>query len=243
MPLMGRGQRTASFDAGSGAEHPQPVDTMGNRHQTAVNGWHPFRNTLAHIELGDHAGQVEGMSMGQSDSTASNMPSLGNLRLLAVWLPVVGIGTVIGLVVLLVPHPRFSALLTLRLYLATMTVMAAGAYGFSRYIFGLRTAVSRGLGLIPTLTEYLHHFSELTGVGVKIKIDDDDATHLAPHTEVQLIRIIQEALNNVRKHARAERAWVIFEPDDGQVRITIRDNGRGFQRRSDDHTVMQSFGL
>lgn len=124
-----------------------------------------------------------------------------------------------------------------------MRKVVAGAYEDVRQaIFGLKVMVSRNLGLVPTLAEYLHDFSEQTGIAVKVKMDDEAATRLAPRTEVQLIRIIQEALANVRKHARAGRAWVTFDTEPGSARVTIQDDGQGFDSEQvrRDRT---SFGL
>ena len=60
---------------------------------------------------------------------------------------------------------------------------------------------------------------------------------LAPMSEVQLLRIIQEALSNVRKHAKARRAWVRLQPAGAGVEVVIEDDGVGFDpdglRRSD----------
>ncbi|MFQ5767576.1 MAG: GAF domain-containing protein [Acidobacteriota bacterium] len=109
-------------------------------------------------------------------------------------------------------------------------------------IFGLKMMVSRDLGLIPTLVEYLHDFSAQTGIAVELKNLDERATRLSPHAEVQLIRIIQEALANVRKHARAKRAWVIFEMAEEEAKITVRDDGSGFQER-EASSDRSSFGL
>ena len=56
-------------------------------------------------------------------------------------------------------------------------------------------------------------------------------------SEVQLLRIIQEALSNVRKHANARRAWVRLRPAETGVEVVIEDDGVGFDpdglRRSD----------
>jgi signal transduction histidine kinase len=59
--------------------------------------------------------------------------------------------------------------------------------------------------------------------------------------EVQLQRIIQEALTNVRKHAGACSARVIFALCDGQMQITIEDDGRGFD--PEEIRENQGFGL
>jgi len=106
---------------------------------------------------------------------------------------------------------------------------ARGAYEEARQaIFGLRSMVSRSLGLIPTLTEYLHDWSGQTAVPVDLQVDAEDATRLPPVVEVQLIGIIQEALANVRKHARARRVVVSVERRDEAARLAIHDDGRGF---------------
>lgn len=110
-------------------------------------------------------------------------------------------------------------------------------------IFGLRTMVSRGLGLIPTLTEYLHEFSVQTGIAVELESPDDRLLRLPPASEVQLIRIVQEALTNVRKHAGADRAAVRLYPDGPWVRVIIEDHGRGFDPRILTAAGHLQFGL
>src|SRR5690606_40933847 len=50
----------------------------------------------------------------------------------------------------------------------------------------------------------------------------------SPAAEIQLIRIIQEAMTNVRRHAQASRVAIRFEDSDEMLRVTIEDNGRGF---------------
>lgn len=113
--------------------------------------------------------------------------------------------------------------------LREMAAITAGAYEEVRQsIFGLRTMVSRGLGLIPTLTEYLHEFSAQNGIGVELEVSDGRPIHLSPASEVQLVRIIQEALTNIRKHAGAAHAWVRLHRQDPWVQVTIEDDGRGF---------------
>jgi signal transduction histidine kinase len=113
--------------------------------------------------------------------------------------------------------------------LQEMTGITERAYEEVRQsIFGLRTMVSRGLGLIPTLTEYLHDFSAQNGIGVELELTDGRPIHLSPASEVQLIRIIQEALANIRKHAGAAHAWVRLQRQDSWVQVTIEDDGRGF---------------
>ncbi|MFQ5882892.1 MAG: GAF domain-containing protein [Candidatus Methylomirabilales bacterium] len=125
-----------------------------------------------------------------------------------------------------------------------MKKVAAGAYEEVRQaILGLKIMVSRGLWLVPTLAEYLHEFSEQTGIAVELKIADERATRLSPHAEVQLIRIIQEALANVWKHAQARHAWVIFDTEGAGARVTVQDDGRGFDPGEATRLGRASFGL
>ncbi len=107
--------------------------------------------------------------------------------------------------------------------------IAEGAYEDVRQsIFGLRTMVSKSLGLIPTLTEYLHDYSEMRKIPVSLKISKPQVFKFSPHVEVQLIRIIHEALTNVFKHAEAHSGVVSFERDAGYAKISIEDDGKGF---------------
>ena len=55
-----------------------------------------------------------------------------------------------------------------------------------------------------------------------------DAARLASESESHLYRIVQEALNNVSKHAAARHVSVLLEHNDGEVRLIIEDDGRGF---------------
>jgi signal transduction histidine kinase len=85
-------------------------------------------------------------------------------------------------------------------------------------------------GLIPTLTEYLKRFSLETGIKAEIRLPEGDPPHFASAAEIQLIRVIQEALTNVRKHAGATRAVVRFGRDgSGSTIVSVEDDGRGFE--------------
>lgn len=95
-------------------------------------------------------------------------------------------------------------------------------------ILGLRTTVSPGTGLIPSLTEYLHRFSRQFGIDARLVLPSETDIRLAPGTEVQLLRIIQEGLNNIRKHAEARHAWVRFRLADDTAIVVIEDDGHGF---------------
>ncbi len=65
---------------------------------------------------------------------------------------------------------------------------------------------------------------------------------LTEEQELQVFRIVQESLNNVIKHAKTDKALVILKCDDKRCRITIEDNGEGFDRQN-RKTESESFGL
>lgn len=126
--------------------------------------------------------------------------------------------------------------------LESLEATARKAYAEIRQaIFGLRTMVSRDLGFVPTLTEYLAEVSRQTGLAIDLKVGDDRATRFSLNAEVQIIRIIQEALANVMKHAAATRVQVVFECGDGTTRLVVEDNGAGFDPA--EPRGRQAFGL
>jgi signal transduction histidine kinase len=95
-------------------------------------------------------------------------------------------------------------------------------------ILGLRETVSPAGGLVGTLRQYLQKFSRQAGIRAELEVQGDGALQFSPDAEVQLVRVIQEALTNVRKHANADRAWIRIGRHNGEVSINIEDNGQGF---------------
>jgi signal transduction histidine kinase len=136
------------------------------------------------------------------------------------------------------------SLATVRGEVHAIKAVVARAYEDVRHaIFGLKMMGSRGLGLIPTLAEYLHEFREQTGIAVKLTVADDRATRLSPEVEIQLIRIIQEALSNVRRHAQAGAGRVVFDCEGREALVIIEDDGRGFDPAEASRSGRISFGL
>lgn len=88
-------------------------------------------------------------------------------------------------------------------------------------------------GLVSALAEYLREFSRQTRIQTELVVAPDLRPRLPLHTEVQLVRIVQEALANVHKHARATRVRVTLTEEDGQQVLAVTDDGCGF----DPHAV------
>jgi len=91
----------------------------------------------------------------------------------------------------------------------------------------LRPSSLDDLGLTAALRAYLSNVQADTG----LEIAFDHAgigSRLSPDTEITVFRIVQEAVHNVVKHARATEVAISLKAADGTLRIEIADNGEGF---------------
>jgi signal transduction histidine kinase len=93
-------------------------------------------------------------------------------------------------------------------------------------IAGLRPALLDDLGLAPALRAYAAQRLEEQGTVVDVGVSLPH--RLPPTVEIALFRIVQEALNNVAKHAQARHVAVQLTETDGGVMATIVDDGLGF---------------
>ena len=110
-------------------------------------------------------------------------------------------------------------------------------------ILGLRLSLPRQ-GLVPALRGYLDAYAPMSGVRSSLDAADQvEALELQPEVEIQLVRIVQEALANVRKHAHATHAAVRLAVDAGVLEIEISDDGRGFDQNAEAPTGWPRFGL
>ena len=107
---------------------------------------------------------------------------------------------------------------------------------------GLRSKVLESLGLAAALREYVGNWSAHVGIPVQLHTNTAAASRLPPEIETTIYRLVQEALNNVVKHARADRVDVVLERSDESLSLIVEDNGVGFdpsQPPATDH----GFGL
>jgi signal transduction histidine kinase len=95
------------------------------------------------------------------------------------------------------------------------------------------------------LKEALEEFADLweRRGGTRATVTIDDGIDLTPKAQLQLSRIVQEALSNIRKHARANRAQVEIVQQNGEVVATVVDDGRGFDASLLDAKSTTRFGL
>jgi PAS domain S-box-containing protein len=98
--------------------------------------------------------------------------------------------------------------------------------GIKRYAQALRPGILDDLGLVPAIKWLAQEVNNLTGIEVQVKIDA--IPPLAPETQLVLFRIVQEALNNVQRHSGASGASITVDCQETAIRVTITDNGKGF---------------
>lgn len=96
-----------------------------------------------------------------------------------------------------------------------------------RFIFDLRPMILDDLGLEPTLRRYVQQFVDKHKMEVGVVLNGMNG-RLPGEIEVAIFRIVQEALENVAKHAHAKHAQVTLDANGDTVTITVEDDGAGF---------------
>jgi two-component system, NarL family, sensor histidine kinase DegS len=106
------------------------------------------------------------------------------------------------------------------------------------FIFELRPMMLDDLGLVPTVRRYCDAFKEQAGLDINITITGNER-RLEPYLEVMLFRAIQEVLGNAARHSQATMVKVMLDLGDDRVRVSVDDNGKGF----DTESVLQGNSL
>jgi signal transduction histidine kinase len=99
--------------------------------------------------------------------------------------------------------------------------------GVRRLSQDLRPAALDRLGLLPALEWLAADTGQYSGIPITVTFSGNER-RLSEEIELVLFRIVQEALRNVWRHSQATKAEVAIEFTNYKVRITISDNGRGF---------------
>jgi PAS domain S-box-containing protein len=97
-----------------------------------------------------------------------------------------------------------------------------------RIIMNLRPTILDDLGILATISWLCQDFQALhPGIQIhqKIDIQEDD---MPEALKTVIFRVIQEVLNNVAKHSKADHVDLFLKQDDGKIKLTISDNGIGF---------------
>lgn len=96
---------------------------------------------------------------------------------------------------------------------------------------GLRPSVLDDLGLIPALERLTIDFQRLHDIKTTLDTAGLSSSRLPSAIEVTVYRIVQEAMNNVVKHADAHTAYIRIGLQADDVEVVVEDDGRGFQKQ------------
>ena len=96
-----------------------------------------------------------------------------------------------------------------------------------KIIYNLRPMSLDDLGLIPTLQRHATTFQDETGILVTFRTKGVFET-VKPLISLTVFRIVQEAINNVFKHANAQNVVIVLEFSNDQIKLFIYDDGNGF---------------
>ena len=118
-----------------------------------------------------------------------------------------------------------------------VTKCAAAASNISR---NLRPSALDSFGVVAAIEIEVSEFEQRTGISCSIDSLDEDVL-VAPNIAITLFRILQEALNNIMKHAEATEVKVSIYNRNNNVSLTVSDNGRGLSGQ--DKLKPRSFGL
>jgi len=108
-------------------------------------------------------------------------------------------------------------------------------------IIGLRSAAAHESTTLDSLRDYVANWEAQSGIVCRLHLETD--LRVPTGSELQVLRIIQEALANVRKHSKAEHADVWVGQVDSRIRITVQDDGVGFNPAELGRAEFPRFGL
>jgi two-component system, NarL family, sensor histidine kinase DevS len=103
----------------------------------------------------------------------------------------------------------------------------------------LRPAALDDYGLRPAIETLSERMAAVNGLAIDTRLDLGETERLDPDLETTAYRVIQEALTNVAKHARAEHVSVVVTRHGGWLELVVSDDGIGFT----EHTAGKGFGL
>lgn len=112
------------------------------------------------------------------------------------------------------------------------------------YIHNVRNAAFMEKDFITALTKDILSFEEQAGLKVKLDIPTGfTGEELKPNIRFNILNIVKEALNNIRKHAKANNVRISFSVAQEQLCTTIEDDGKGFDITQQDNGTKNKFGI
>ena len=99
----------------------------------------------------------------------------------------------------------------------------------ARLARGLHPSVLDDMGLAAAVRRHVSDYSRSFGVAVDLRLEEIESDPLSPLVQTTMYRIVQEALTNVARHARAKRIGVEFRHEGSTLVLLVRDDGVGFE--------------
>lgn len=109
-----------------------------------------------------------------------------------------------------------------------------------RIVEDLRPSSLRHLGLVATLEILAREFAQSSGLEIDCALAP---VRLAPPAELVVFRLVQEALTNIGKHARARQVWITLAERDGRIAVSVRDDGVGFDTAARPRSAFGLVGM
>ena len=133
-----------------------------------------------------------------------------------------------------------SAPETLDLLAHLVSTLNSGIALGRRIIEDLRPSALSNLGLVATLEILTREFADSTDVQVHCTLAPVD---LNPAAELMVYRLVQEAITNISKYAKAQQVWVSLGTYHGQVEVSVRDDGVGFNTNTKPQSAYGLMGM
>lgn len=141
---------------------------------------------------------------------------------------IVGLGYIVDEIESISPHGQTRELVT---QLRAEITRLVSEIRFS--IFDLRHEVTDGR-LSASLADYARAVSHASGLRIHLSLSESGPP-LPPRTATEVLRIAQEAIGNVRKHAQAGNLWVTLDSNGSRLELTVEDDGIGRAEPRDHH--------
>jgi len=122
------------------------------------------------------------------------------------------------------------------------STLREGLTEIRRFIFDLRPTMLQDRGIAATVEHYIATYQSLFPMTIDLRTCDG-LPHINADQELTAFRVIQEAIQNARKHARASRVQVDLLLRDQALVVMVEDNGRGFSPERVTTHLMGGSGL
>ncbi|MDF2610946.1 MAG: hypothetical protein K0R92_2420 [Lachnospiraceae bacterium] len=112
------------------------------------------------------------------------------------------------------------------------------------YISSIRTSAAKGKDFMTSLMNEINNFEYQNDGPVILNIPEGlEKVDLKPNIGINVLNIMKEALNNIRKHAHAKNIWISFEQRERKLYLIVADDGKGFDLVQYNNIVKTKFGL